>query len=485
MGDRVNLVSQERLDNPDARALQELGYEYAARAFGGLLGAGGGCVAPFVVTEHGTDGAGAYWAVLSAFAFYHPAGGHLRPSVGAEPDVYATHEGQITTVNPDAQSTQVPYTLARNAAAAWRLANPATATVPEDTANALPWLWARTIQVEEDEDARRAWSTDLRVEGPITINTRLRERAEFVFADTRPDADGGTVWVRVGKLTGWGFSGSNPTTPTIRALSMWDSPDLSTWTKESTSLRSETTSQASLLPMLTTGASADYDLDPIPDDARDLGLVRLLWLIRNRLRRHLAGGSGDPSGTPGRSWLHVPKYSLRGLQKLHDETVIPEIDALKARKLAWKGFVSVGVVRESVEIVDPDWESALSSVAWSGEGVESVSMKRATGDGSNTEGFFTVVFREELFTGTGNLTTAQWHISVTATPDTSVDAEDTYIATVRVMGARTIRVNTMRVVTASAGHSNPPEWWHFWCSFRLMLHGPVGTPGDLGGELYP
>ena len=219
--DKVNLISQERLDLGDALALQGLPYEYALRALGGLFGAGGGCAAPFAVASHENDGAGVYWANLSAFAFYHVDPYDLRPSsTGGVPDVYSTHKGRVVRVDPSAQSIQADYTAAWNAAAAYATANPGSSNVPEGVADALPWLWARPLAVEEDLDGRKQWSMDAATEVNVTIPTRIRDRAEFLFDDVAPDAGGGAPWVRIGRIVSWGIVADVPTTPTIRPWSM-------------------------------------------------------------------------------------------------------------------------------------------------------------------------------------------------------------------------------------------------------------------------
>ncbi len=484
----VNLVSQERLDLNDAKALQGLGYEYALRALGGLFGAGGGCVAPFSVASHENDGAGAYWANLSAFAFYHSQGYDLRPSsLGGSPDVYSTHKGRVVRLEPDGQSVQAVYTAARNAAAAYLTANPAEVTVPDGTANALPWLWARPLAVEEDEDARKQWSMDVLAEVNITIPTRIRDRAEFQFSDTMPDAAGGLLWVRVGRLVSWAISGggpASPTTPTLRPWSMWDDPALATWVGESTALANGSTSQAGLLTLLTGGAVADYELEIMPDDNRDLGLVRMLWLIRNRLRRHLGEGSGDPVGTPNRSWLHVPKYSLRGLQKLLDDDLVPRVEDLEARPLPWAAYGVVGVTRNTIANFDPEmafYNTTLNTVDFFGEDIEAVVLKFNEADPDLSDGYALVTFKDAIFSGIGYLTGPKWHISVVPKSDAATDAVAPYFATFQIIGDRQIRVHTFR---QDAGGGPTPMLWHFWVSFTVMLHGP-GAGTDVVTPVFP
>jgi hypothetical protein len=494
-GDHVRLESQERLDLEDARALQDLVYAYASRALGDVLGAGSGCVSPFQY-EHDDDGA-EFWINLQGFAFYHSKGDQTRqePTGIGQPEasVFSTWRGGVVTFDPTKQSAKVDYTTARNAARAYATGHGGD-TPPEGTANALPWLWARPIWVDEDEDARRKWSMDLKTEVPVTINTRERQRVEFVFADSLPDPGLGEPFVKIGKVTSWAFLAGAPNHANVSRISMWDSQALLDWTGETDSLfDTEEFGRTSAVGMLhgknLLGAADGTNLlGAYPDDHRDLGLIRIFWLLRNRFRRAVSYGTADPAGTTQKGWLHIPKYSLRGLARLIDNTITPAINILLARPTAWKAILRVSITRD----LTPPY--AVTSVMWRGEGIESVELKRAEADTApGDDGYFIVTFTDGVLTEASNLGTGEWSVSVH--PVTSQDViegvithfepEGFRIAESRVIGPRKVRIVTERLYTEPVGTGYvenigdedfvAPFARKFWTSFYLELRGPINS----------
>lgn len=190
--DKVRFDSQERLDIPDALALQQLGYDYDAAELGGLLGLinaddelqggslfAGGCIT--VPTIDTTDPASIVVGPFTLMQIERTATGKITSQVVLCPGGYVT---------------------------ALAGASPAT-----------PWLWFRREESEGTAATRRKWATTK--EAAYSPNTRLMESADIDRAATsRPATDTTWGWFPWAKVTGW----TGPT-PTIALLSAWDSFD--------------------------------------------------------------------------------------------------------------------------------------------------------------------------------------------------------------------------------------------------------------------
>lgn len=180
--DSVRLQALERAELNDLLALQGLTYEHIRRALGHLLGSPnhtgdtgeGGLISKPALTYNSTAGT----LALSSFSYLELTRGGATITAGQT----ATPEARLIRFDSGASGhTNHPIDISAHS-----------------TANTYMSVWARFTSINEDIDARRAWSVTQSTEISITIPTRERERVEFTVrltADGRPTDSGASRWV--------------------------------------------------------------------------------------------------------------------------------------------------------------------------------------------------------------------------------------------------------------------------------------------------
>lgn len=320
-GDRTRLVEEERFDLPDALSLQDLVYAYLDQALGGLMGFGGGCLSPpkFTLSQVGPS----YFLALGAFAFYHSEQS-LTDDAGT---TYKGWKGR-TLFHKPADSGNIPaasklnYTTVK-AAAEVAFAGPGL--TPFSSAGCYPFIWARPILVNADSDARRQWNLGAGSEQPVTMTTRQRIRCEFSFGTSNtaaPADDGGYKWVAVAKIVDWTGNGG-ALVPSIQALSVWDSQELWTATSEpnanafddglnSNGGSEATVNMSTFMDALQSGDALFGGGFHQTGKNRSLGLIPMLHLLRNAIKRQGSNGSAQ--------WFH-PAANLESLLDLANDAL--------------------------------------------------------------------------------------------------------------------------------------------------------------------
>lgn len=340
---RVKLTDQERLDAPDARALQELVYQYQREALGDLLGGGVGTLSPIVWTL-ADGGIIALLGSMSPFALVTQQR-DLTRSQPSTPAVTVAHawKTQIISFDPAAAGhVNYPVDLlpARTAAAAAGYTT-------------RPIVWARPFQLDTDTDTRRVWDVGTAVEVATPLETRTHTRLEFAVSETAPAVGVGADWAPIAYCSGWSLVGSYYQ-PFFQSVSVWDSEDLFDWTGESGDVFNKFTNKISagwLEDRIALGSDAFDSAHGLsagyaPGADRGAGLVTMLHFIRRGLQRILSGGSADGAGTSSKSWLGIPSLSLEGL-RVSQEAQDARLDGLDAD------------VAESREIIDRRSEAAI------------------------------------------------------------------------------------------------------------------------------
>ena len=173
--DKVRFVDNERLDKPDADALQSLVYEYVEEAIGGMLGrvgnfayAGGLCSQPTLTWLPG------YVLSFGKFYFYRNDGPQDLASVAG----FDNNEGSLHKFDPSsaiqAGSTSIDLSA-------------------EQAAGQTPFIFARISDVDSDTDNRRKWDSSAGAESVVSMTTRTRKKVTFVASSSDVPPQAGDV----------------------------------------------------------------------------------------------------------------------------------------------------------------------------------------------------------------------------------------------------------------------------------------------------
>jgi len=304
--DRVRLEDQERLDKPDADALQELVYTYVREAFGGLLGNASGLLSPLAWTEQ-NDGA-TFLLSLDKLVLCHLEDQGTRVEdrgIAGAVNVGAKWGSVVYSFDPaDAGHVNHPidYTAARGIEAGG----------PGGT---KPYIWARPYGVPSDVDTRRVWNVATGAEVATPVQTRTRQRMEFEISAAAPVQGAGLPWVAIARVWTWGVG---PVPSVIYGLSAWDDSDLHALCQDPGDVEDPDTDNASMAwPLQRLLESTAHPQDGTVNDwpsgtQRSAGLLYHLHWFRSRFQRHVSGGTNDPVGTIVRPWWSVPEISLNG-----------------------------------------------------------------------------------------------------------------------------------------------------------------------------
>jgi hypothetical protein len=194
-GDRVRYEDDERLDIPDADAMQTLIYNYIGRALGGLFGPAEGAFSSMAFTAS-VDGGNPVIDIGEGLIF----GAHLLSPTGAG---QKTADGILISHDP-----ALPDQTSRVNAAVF------------EPAQQEPYIWAALSLLETDTDTRRKWDIGTSDEITFSPKTRIRQRVKFELSLTEPGATFDSPWIRIGQITSW--TGSGPALPTVTAIHPFD-----------------------------------------------------------------------------------------------------------------------------------------------------------------------------------------------------------------------------------------------------------------------
>lgn len=281
--DKVRLDTDERLDKPDAMAMQSIAMESVVNGIGGLLGRGGGCATPPTVTFDLSGGT--KLLKLGGFQYYVSEPILSEASSGTFPEVYKGTRGNVMKMDPanGGQITDVDFTSVY-AIALVNFAAP--------TDSMYPFLYAQPYEVDAAADARIKWVGG---ETPSTINTRTVIRHRFKFSPLSPDHADNVGWAPIVQIQWPSISGSGPGAPAVRYISFLDNPQSQDFTDdtESFGLLSDavtwpqrTTSVTNILEAKQSGAAVDNS-DIVSDGSAsmDVGLIQIMQMLRSLLVR--------------------------------------------------------------------------------------------------------------------------------------------------------------------------------------------------------
>lgn len=306
--DKVNLHPQERLDLPDAQALQSLVYQGMNQIIGGLMGPISGALTPVVWTKALTGATYTLSLDKVAVAHFNQTASRTEDR-GFSPavNVGTAWDALAYSFDPgDAghQNHPIDYTAARSA----EQASPGT----------RPYLWVRPVEVDSDVDVRRVWSVATGASAPSNLSTRVRQRLEFGIGETAPLTLGGAQWCAFAQVTAW--NGADDTIQEIRGVSAWDDSDVAALLQDpGDPVDPDSASSTFAHPLARLAEGSDIRGDGSvssypPGLQRSGGLVYHLAWIRSRLQALLSRGSADPGTTTQKAWWKLPVLSLEALK---------------------------------------------------------------------------------------------------------------------------------------------------------------------------
>lgn len=282
--DKVKLDADERLDKPDASALQSMAAESLVNGIGGLLGWGGGCVTPPTATFSLTGSPKTI--KLGGFQYYvcEPSLAE-SPASGAFAEVFKGMRGNIMKMDPSlgGQITDLSFD------AIYAIAQ---ANYLSPTATMYPFLYAQPYEVNTDADARIKWVT---AETPTTMTTRTSIRHSFEFSTLPPEQKVG--WAPILQIQWPDLDGTGPGAPSVRYISLWDNPSSQAFSDDTESFGllpdsltwpQRTTTATDLLFAKQNDSPVD-NADIVSDGSpfMDVGLIQMVQILRSKIVRAL------------------------------------------------------------------------------------------------------------------------------------------------------------------------------------------------------
>ena len=246
--DKVRFVADERLDIPDATALQTLSYDYHDRVLGSVVGYGQGIVSTSLGFQNTGNGGKPHEYALSDCLIYQQTdpgheltatekGKQISPSMGVTGQKYsAPLQAKGRVVRHDTSIASVLIDLG-----------------PTEGAKEAGVIYAKIAEINTDPDTRRKWNAAQQTEDAFTTDTRTRVyvselRAQGNVSKTveitphlandmsqgnPPDATGDWVAITYYYWDGndleirliWGLSGFSPASVSTKSgvtISGWD-----------------------------------------------------------------------------------------------------------------------------------------------------------------------------------------------------------------------------------------------------------------------
>lgn len=341
-GERVRLVSQERLDLPDTNALQTLVYKYVSRAMGAVLGPGSGVLsAPkFKVDSN------------SPFTFTFLSG---FQAWDAWEDGYPSFPGPGSPVSADNTAN-----LLRGGVVTMDLTTPGqSATIDLSGVSSAHGcvIWGKRAEFNGELDTRRKWDTTTQDEIAFSTETRVSNRVDFAVTEitSANPLDVGAInppaswpddhWFPI-LVSNGNFSGSMNKIWAFRPVNAWDSFAEDHLGQASatqviggscTNVPNVKGIQKALLSVNTTDPAGSGRTGSVRDNANftsslanfslvrggDTNLIKQLWRLRNAVQRIV----GYKSGT---AWYDAPGYNgtLVGVQD--EGSSIPSVSIASA-----------------------------------------------------------------------------------------------------------------------------------------------------------
>lgn len=203
MTERVNLYQNERLDIGDAKALQELVYEYVARALRGVLGKSNGLLGPGLTVDT-SNWAGSYTVSISGKEYIQRSGDYFASTDAGQQSFTAAHaspagtgKGSASVFLLDTASVDIGQTS--TVSFVNKVANDLDAWIASGTTYSI---YAATYLVDSENEGRIHWDATSSSETQINVDTRRKERVIFVSdltsASSTREADG---YVRIFDVT--------------------------------------------------------------------------------------------------------------------------------------------------------------------------------------------------------------------------------------------------------------------------------------------
>lgn len=289
-GNKIKLGVLQRFDLQDANRIQDYSYDYQERVLGELLGTARGCAQSFFVSERNTS---SHYFKLGQFSFigYALSNGEFR--------AYQAHYDPTDVANPSGTG-EISYASVRSLVQTYLSSqgslppNPESASFVEGThGQYYPFLWARIVEVEDQEEPRRFWDSIQNAETTQTVDTRIRYGVEFTFSRLAPSQGSGLAWVKVGQLREWGVSGGTVTSTanTLKPIMITDE-----------------------VLYRTEDALLSQDFSSIHS-----GIAHSLNVLSLAMQQLSDNGVSDSSLAPAKKWYEQPRYSISGLATRIDD----------------------------------------------------------------------------------------------------------------------------------------------------------------------
>ncbi len=297
LSERVRTVSQERVDRIDFDLLQEMVDQGIRRQLGGIMGYGQGVVSPYLTTYNNVT------FTLTFGRFSYCSVEDIPSMRDAGTDNSKGWRGGFYIFDPNSPVQ----------AAEWSIAAARAAAAAGNAALAYPFILARPEQVNSATESRIQWSAG--AETPVAIQTRKTIRHQIQFSNSLPATTASDGWTVVGKITAWSSFGTvlNPGSPTVTPVSVFDNPRLNDANNFSDLLWWGSANPIGMQPVLNMAAngavSPDLNMSPTVTGPADVGLLKLLSVMRAQLARILESQGGV-------SWWTNPGYVGGGLSQI-------------------------------------------------------------------------------------------------------------------------------------------------------------------------
>ena len=280
-GNKVKFHTLERLDINDIEAIQTNIEDYDVSSLGHLVGAEG-CLSAF---STGTINNTSNYFTISDFSFLTRLTGATKQArVGIYDNSNSLNSPSTNQINFATYKTLTQSYY--NSNTALPPAPSSSSFVEETHGTYYPFIWAKAIEVETDNDSRRFWSVSLGQEVTQNVNTRISQATQVTISPNRPTTGD---WSKVGRIYAWSVSGATVSLQQVRALHITDS----------------------LLNLPSQN-------NAITTYGSDTGLRLTFYALTQALNTMLNNGSSDPSGVVETNWYAAPARSLNGLSKYVD-----------------------------------------------------------------------------------------------------------------------------------------------------------------------
>ena len=319
-GNKVKFHTLERLDLVDIESIQNDRQDYDLLELGELLGLGEGCLRPFASVSIDNN---ANIITLPSFSF--SAAGQTTPRKAY---VHTYDETDQANLPSDGEITfETGLALAQSYYNNNLSLPPAPvesnkATYVEATHGGFyPWVWARAIEIEDNQDQRRFWSAASAQEVTSVVNTRKTHKTEIVISASRPALGSGLPWAKVGRLVQWSVAGGVVSLSTVRRYMLADSLlEIDPWI-------------------------SSLDIEPYEDGFG--GLAHTLRLLKGKVEQfYRDGGEDGAESYTDLNFNQQPRLSLQGLDAYARRTYEQSLaDTLTKRKESIK---ITGMVRYKV-----------------------------------------------------------------------------------------------------------------------------------------